>query len=428
LLASLQKTFGLGCLLKSCTATPMTQLFAVTGATNIPNLPPPYQFPNGFDEISKQGAGVAAAPISLSGKGWQLEPSFNFGPQDNVLASVSAASAADAWAVGAYYPSATSPLATLAHHFDGTRWTAYPLPNVGTQENVLLAVSMPSPGKAWAVGYYINGKFEQKTLIEHFDGGAWSVVPSQSPSQKQNILYGVAAISDRDVWAVGASQDSAGLWRTLTEHWDGSSWSVVDSVDAGVSGNQFYAVTARSSSDVFAVGQQAGARFPSEALIEHWDGKAWSILPSPADADATALPLGVAATAHTLTVVGQQETDKAPYTTYAAAGQANELSSGLSIQNTPNSGAGENDLFGAATAADGSTWAVGWDINPKSGNHDPLVLSKKGGVWSLVSSPSLGGTDSGFAAIAAIPGGGLWAVGVTGNAAGNYGTLIERHP
>jgi hypothetical protein len=422
LLASLQKTFGLGCLLKSCTATPMAQLFAVTGATNIPSLPPPYEFPNGSDQISKQGPGVAAAPVSLSGKGWQLEPSYNFGPQDNVLASVSAASASDAWAVGAYYQTATSPLATLAHHFDGKRWTAYPLPNVGAQENVLLAVSMPSPGSAWAVGYYINGKFEQKTLIEHFDGAAWSVVASPSPGQKQNILYGVAAISDRDVWAVGASQNSPGLWRTLAEHWDGSNWSVVDSADPGVNGNQFYAVTARSSSDAFAVGQQAGAGFPSEALIEHWDGKGWRALPTPVDANATALPLGVAATPYSLTVVGQQETDKAPYTTYVAAGP----SSRVSIQDSPNSGAGENDLFGAATAADGSTWAVGWDINTKTGNHNPLALTK-GSKWSLVSTPSLGGADSGFAAIAAIPGGGLWAVGVTGNSAGNYATLIEYH-
>jgi hypothetical protein len=369
---------------------------------------------------------VAAAAVSLSGEGWQLEPSFNFDLQDNVLASVSAASTKDAWAVGTYYPSATSPLATLAHHFDGTHWTAYPLPNVGTQENCLLAVSMPSPGKAWAVGYYIDGKFEQKTLIEHFDGNVWSVVPSESPGQAHNILYGVAAISDRDVWAVGAKQDSAGLWRTLAEHWDGSSWSVVDAVDAGVNGNQFYAVTARASKDVFAVGQQAGAGFPSQALIEHWDGKAWSVLPSPADTDATALPLGVEATAQSLTVVGQQETDTAPYTTYVAAGPA----SGLSIQNTPNSGASENDLFSAATAADGSTWAVGWDINTNSaaGNYDPLVLLRKRGVWSLVSSPSLGRTDSGFAGIAAIPGGGLWAVGVTGNSQGNYSTLIEYHP
>jgi hypothetical protein len=125
-----------------------------------------------------------------------------------------------------------------------------------------------------------------------------------------------------------------------------------------------------------------------------------------------------------LTLVGQQETDTKPYTTYVATGPAN----GLSLRTSPNRGSGENDLFAVATGADGSTWAVGWDINTTTTNHDPLILHGKNGIWSLASSPSLGGSDSGFAAITAIPGGGLWAVGVTGNAKGNYATLIEYHP
>jgi Phosphoesterase family len=427
LLASVQQTFGLGCLLNSCTANPMTSLFAVTGSTSVPTLPPPFNFPTTTDTISAQGAGKQAARVSLGGAGWSVVPSYSFGSLDNVLAGVSAASATDAWAVGAYDPSGSSVLATLAEHFDGTRWTAFPLPNVGVEENVLMAVSMPSTGRAWAVGFFVNGKFQQQTLIEHFDGAVWSVIPSPSPGALQNILYGVAAISDSDVWAVGAEEDSSGLWHTLTEHWNGAQWSVVTAVDAGANGNQFYAVKALASNNVYAVGQQSGAGFPNQALIEHWNGKSWSVVSSPADASASALPLGVTATASSLTLVGEQETDTAPYTNYVAAGAP----SSLSIQTTPNAGAGENDLFAVETAADGSTWAVGWNIDTNTGNHDPLILQGINGVWSLVSSPSLGtGSDSGFAAITAIPGGGLWAVGVTAppTGAGNYSTLIEHHP
>ncbi len=123
--------------------------------------------------------------------------------------------------------------------------------------------------------------------------------------------------------------------------------------------------------------------------------------------------------------MGEQETDTALYTTYVAAGGPGAQS----IQPTPNAGTGENDLFAATSAADGSTWAVGWNIDTTTGNHVPLILQGKNGAWSLVSSPSLGkGTDSGFAAITAIPGGGLWAVGVTASSKGNYSTLIEHHP
>jgi hypothetical protein len=52
LLASLQQTFGLGCLKNSCTANAMEKLFAVTGATSIPPLPAPYDFPTSSDTIS----------------------------------------------------------------------------------------------------------------------------------------------------------------------------------------------------------------------------------------------------------------------------------------------------------------------------------------------------------------------------------------
>jgi hypothetical protein len=346
LLASLQGTFGLGCLLNSCTATPMTPLFAITGSTTVPTLPPPYNFPTTSDTISAQGAGKQAATATLGGSGWSVVPSYSFGSLDNVLAGVSAASATDAWAVGTYYPPSSGVLATLAEHFDGSRWTAYPLPNVGVQENVLLAVSMPSSGSAWAVGYYVNGHFTQQALSEHFDGNVWSVVPTQNPGALQNILFGVSAISDSDVWAVGAEQDSNGVWHTLTEHFDGSVWSVVLAVDVGSSGNHFYAVKANASNDVYAVGQSASVGFPNTALVEHWDGRKWSVVASPADA-ASALPLGVTATVTSLTIVGQQETDTAPYTTYVAAGAMGPLT----IQNTPNAGNGENDLFAAATAA-----------------------------------------------------------------------------
>jgi hypothetical protein len=137
------------------------------------------------------------------------------------------------------------------------------------------------------------------------------------------------------------------------------------------------------------------------------------------------LPLGVTATPSSLTLVGQEETDTVPYTTYVAAGPPNSLT----IQATPNAGTGENDLFGAATANDGSTWAVGWLINPSTGNHEPLILQGQNGVWSLVSNPMQPpGSDSGFASVTAIPGGGLWAVGVTSNPQGNNSALIEYHP
>jgi hypothetical protein len=112
--------------------------------------------------------------------------------------------------------------------------------------------------------------------------------------------------------------------------------------------------------------------------------------------------------------------------TYVAAGAP----SALSVANTPNLAGQENDLFGTTSAVDGSTWAVGWTLDTASGVHAPLILQNTGGTWSLVATPAFPGLDSGLESITAVPGGGLWAVGVTSSAKGkgNYSTLIEFHP
>jgi hypothetical protein len=424
LLASLQQTFGLGCLLNSCTATPMAPLFAITGSTSVPTLPAPFTPPpDGTDTPSPQGSPVKGKPVTLTGSGWSVVPSPSIGILDNNLAAVSAGAANDVWAVGSYVPSSSGVLAAMAEHFDGSSWTELPLPNVGPNENSLLGVSALPSGRAWAVGYFVNAEFNQQTLVEHFDGNSWAVVPSPSPGAHQNILYGVAAVADTDVWAVGGVQDTTGLWHTLTEHWDGHVWSVVPSIDGGASGNQFYAVTAVSSTSVYATGQQSGAAFPSQTLVEHWNGKSWSVVSAPTDSGGSDVPLGITGTDALLSVVGDRETSVAPYTTLVVAGAPKSLATIA----TPNSGAGENDLFAATTAADGSTWAVGWFIDPSSGNHQTLIEHGVNGQWSIDTSPNPGSGDNGLAGVTAVPGGGLWAVGVSAGK-GNFSTLILHHP
>jgi hypothetical protein len=51
---------------------------------------------------------------------------------------------------------------------------------------------------------------------------------------QDNALYSVAALSADDVWAVGTSYAGyQGLYEghTLIEHWDGHSWQIIPSAD-----------------------------------------------------------------------------------------------------------------------------------------------------------------------------------------------------
>src|SRR4051794_13492246 len=85
-------------------------------------------------------------------------------------------------------------------------------------------------------------------------------------------LGGVAAVSTNDVWAVGNAGGD-----TLTEHWDGTSWSIVPSPHPGASTNELFEVVALSTNDVWAVGYYYDGSTDA-TLTEHWDGTAWSVV------------------------------------------------------------------------------------------------------------------------------------------------------
>jgi hypothetical protein len=94
-------------------------------------------------------------------------------------------------------------------------------------------VAAVSSSSAWAVG--ISGvETVQKTLIEHRNGRVWKVVPSPHPGGPSlgNVLFAVAALSPRNAWAVGTYRNATtGILSELTliEHWNGRAWTQVPS-------------------------------------------------------------------------------------------------------------------------------------------------------------------------------------------------------
>ena len=88
-----------------------------------------------------------------------------------------------------------------------------------------------SASNAWAVGEYFDGSID-KTLIVHWDGSAWTQVPSPNVSgATQNVLKAVRGSSATNVWAVGYFVNSNNADKTLTLHWNGTSWKQVASPD-----------------------------------------------------------------------------------------------------------------------------------------------------------------------------------------------------
>jgi hypothetical protein len=82
-------------------------------------------------------------------------------------------------------------------------WVVVPSPNPSSSANYLTSVSALSESDVWAVGGFEDTNFRLMTLIEHWDGATWSVVPSPNPSATGDYLGGVLALAQNNVWAVG---------------------------------------------------------------------------------------------------------------------------------------------------------------------------------------------------------------------------------
>jgi hypothetical protein len=297
-------------------------------------------------------------------------------------------------------------------------WTGAPPPSPGTGDNTLNSVAVLSPCDAWAVGFDQDSGGLDQTLTEHWDGSAWTVVPSPDVAGLDNILNGVRAESPTDIWAVGES--AAGISATgenvagisaatggaqpLILHWNGHTWAQVASPSPGTAA-VLQAVRTVSATDAWAVGSVAHGT-TGQPLILRWNGHTWAQTASPHPGANGGLASVAAISASNAWAVGT-----------FFNGTANRSLilhwNGQKWAQVPSpnpSGPARNTFLNgvAAGSASGKAWAVGFYDN---GTTDKtLVLAWNGKTWAQQATPSLG--ISVLEAAATIGADNTWAVGV----------------
>jgi hypothetical protein len=221
---------------------------------------------------------------SWNGTKWSLVPSPNPGQSASAaLGSVSCLTTRACVAVGGYHAGPTGPEKTLAESWNGTKWSVVPSPNPGlaSGDKALYAVSCVSASACTAVGHYVsNNTGTVKGLIESWNGTRWSVVPSPNPggNSRGKFLYGVSCLSASICTAVGSMGS-----KTLAESWNGTKWSVVPSPNPSHSarGAFLLSVSCASASACTAAGEYANSAGVFKTLVESWNGTKWSLVPSP---------------------------------------------------------------------------------------------------------------------------------------------------
>jgi hypothetical protein len=299
-------------------------------------------------------------------------------------------------AVGAGSSSPASPTSgPLIEFWDGTSWTQQVSPNPNGTGS-FNAVSATSATDAWAVGSY--GGDVETPLAAHWDGSSWQQVAMPTPAAKSD-LTGVTAISATDAWAVGwHGKRQFREQRPLIEHWNGSAWKIVPSPSPGRDA-LLVGVAASSPRNVWAVGTYTARYRYSKyhTLVLHWNGTGWKRIPSPnpglRDRDGSSLSGVAVVSAKSVWAVGRYSSRSSSrdnsYPTRTLVLHWNGKKWRRVRSTNPGNDRGlSNALNGVAALGRNNVWAVGGTYNNVD-QGPPLVEHWNGYSWRTVPAPGL---------------------------------------
>lgn len=324
----------------------------------------------------------------------------------------------DIWVVGNSHPSITADIA--AAHWTGSSWTLFspPKPRTGDDEvttNELNGADGVASDDVWAVGTYSVGYSTTKTLVEHWNGSTWRVVASPNAgTSTSNMLASVDALSGTNAWAVGSSWTSTSPGtdaerKTLIERWNGTSWSVVESPNPASFGNALLGVAATGPNNVWAVGWKISDQ-GLQSLILHYDGTAWTETAAPT--------VGTGGNVLTdISAVSANDIWAAGY--YDDGTQQKTLTlhyNGSSWSRVPSASGGDgvSILMDISASSPSDAWAVGFEYRASLKHYVPTTQHWNGSTWDAVRSAINNKYvyEGAMYSVAKVPGSSqVWAVG-----------------
>jgi hypothetical protein len=267
--------------------------------------------------------------------------------------SVSADSATDMIAVGDgilnTYPTWTA--APLAYRWTGSAWQPMRLP-AGLPYTALDHVKAFSPTDAWAVGTGSVGS-QNAAIVTHWNGTSWTQAATPFTTSLNLSMNAVAGTSPTDVWAVGQAQSSGyhnKIRHSVALHYDGTSWTQVAVPDTG----GLIDVAAISPADAWALSWDGN--------VLHWDGTAWTIKTKFLGGSAV-----VAVSSTDVWIAGVYTNNTLSLARYNG-----------SAWNTVTAPTGIGAPAGGAALASGALWFSGSNAQP-DGTTAPAVLGITGG-------------------------------------------------
>jgi hypothetical protein len=355
--------------------------------------------------------------LHWNGKKWITVAVPSPGKADNGrtssgLNALSCTSARSCWAVGE--ATGTSGDLNESLHWNGRKWSTVAVPDLSSGADIfndLTGVSCTADANCWAVGLYENGADLNETL--HWNGRKWLTVPvpeaGGTASRSFSELAADFCVAATDCWTVGYAQKSGGPEVNQIVQWAGKKWAVPSA--PAVPSVMLESVAALSKGYAWAVG----------SVIEHWNGRTWSLVPGARTKCAVFLE-GVAARSASLAwAVGY----------CGKAGSHRPIierwnGHHWSVQPSPVTPASAvSQLNGVTDTSPSSAWAVG--AYKSKGRTIPLIERWNGHTWKSQASPEPSPQGVALYGVTALSTTTAWAVGyVLGSSPTEALSLAER--
>jgi hypothetical protein len=199
--------------------------------------------------------GGPSAPVAVRSDGRSVTQSTLPSGLTGFISDASAPGASDIWAASRF--------GGYVLHFDGQHWQVARKWRRGEITGLIAT----SARDVWAFGKTLAGPRGIGTW--HFDGKSWSRVSGLADS-----VYRASAVSGRDYWAIGTSQDAQFLLR-----YNGTTWRRLHAVHA-LAGVQLCDILATSDRNVWVAGDQVSRSGVVSVVLAHWTGTHWTRLDS----------------------------------------------------------------------------------------------------------------------------------------------------
>jgi alpha-tubulin suppressor-like RCC1 family protein len=336
--------------------------------------------------VSPAGAGTVDVTVTTPGGTSPREPADRFTYETTITGlSPALGSPAGGTTVGVTGTNLAGATAVRFGSENATRFTVH-------SANFITAVAPPAgPGTV-----YVSVTTPEATTAIGADDqftyavpGEWRIFPSLSPGSTFDWLSNVSCLSERRCMAVGAL--NSGRTEALAESWNGRAWSIAPTPVVSNSASSLRGVSCVSATFCAAVGKHtpaaAFAEGPKLPLTEIWDGNKWAVIPNASIENDDSL-LGVSCVSSRFCVaVGSFAYNEGAPGTLVESWHG----SAWTIAMSPSPGIFD-ELDGVSCVSVRFCVAVGFEVGPEASLR-PLVESWNGTEWSVVPSPGGGLLD-----------------------------------